>query len=161
MPRPLPCDRWLAEAAERFAALDAWRQAHPQATWAEIETAIDAQLGPLRAQMLGETAMASAAATLSGERPVCAHCGERLQRAGPRQRRLRGERDIPIGLERAYAVVTGVSRACELAGGSRLERSAGKLRIVPAAAVVSADGDAADGHGRSDPSSLPDHSGGT
>jgi hypothetical protein len=103
MPRPLPRERWLAEATERFAALDAWRQAHPKATWAEIEAAVDAQLGPLRAQMLGETAMASEAATLAGERPACPACGARLQAAGARRRRLRGDRELPIDLERSYA----------------------------------------------------------
>lgn len=103
MPRSLPRDRWLAEAAQRFATLEAWRQAHPKATWAEIEAAVDSQLGPLRAQMLGETALASDAAALAGERPVCAECGERLQAAGTRQRRLHGEQDIPIALERTYA----------------------------------------------------------
>ena len=103
MPRPLPRDRWLAETAERFAALDTWRQAHPKATWAEIETAIDAQLGPLRAQLVGDTAMASDAADLGGERPVCPACGERLVAAGPRQRRLRSEQNVPIAVERTYA----------------------------------------------------------
>jgi hypothetical protein len=101
--RPLPRDRWLAEAAERFAALDAWRQAHPKATWAEIEAAVDGQLGPLRARMLGETAMASEAADLGGARPTCPGCGERVAPAGPRRRRVRGEQGLPIELERAYA----------------------------------------------------------
>ena len=103
MPRPLPRERWLAEAAERFAALDAWRQVHPRATWAEIEAAVDAQLGPLRAAMLGETAMASEASDLGGGRPACPGCGERLRAAGARRRRLRGEQDVAIEVERAYA----------------------------------------------------------
>jgi hypothetical protein len=103
MPRPLPRDRWLADAAERFAALEAWRQAHPKATWAEIETAVDAQLGPLRAAMLGETAMASDAAQLAGEHPPCPACGERLEAAGAHRRRLRGEGDVALALERTYA----------------------------------------------------------
>lgn len=103
MPRPLPRDRWVAEATARFAALDAWRQGHPKATWNEIEAAVDAQLGPLRAQLLGDTAMASAATDLRGERPVCADCGERLAAAGPRRRQLRGEGDIPIAVARTYA----------------------------------------------------------
>jgi ribosomal protein S27AE len=103
MPRPVPQDRWLADAAERFATLAAWRDAHPRATWAEIEAAIDAQLGPLRAELLRETAMASDAADLGGERPVCPHCGARLQAAGTRRRRLRGEQDQPLDVERTYA----------------------------------------------------------
>ena len=103
MPRPLPRERWLAEATERFAALDAWRQAHPRATWNEIEAAVDAQLGPLRARLLGDTAVASDAADLRGERPACPACGERLQAAGSHRRRPRGEQDVPLDVERSYA----------------------------------------------------------
>lgn len=103
MPRPLPRERWLAEAADRFAALDAWRQAHPRATWSEIEAAIDGQLGPLRAQLLGDTAMASDATDLRGDRVVCPSCGGRLTAKGARQRRLRGEQEREIALERTYA----------------------------------------------------------
>src|SRR6266436_3876083 len=29
-----------------------WRKEHPQATWAEIEAAVDEQINPLRAQLL-------------------------------------------------------------------------------------------------------------
>ena len=103
MPRPLPCERWLSEAAARFAALDAWRQAHPRATWTEIEAATDAPFGPLRARVLGETAVAADAADLGGTRPPCPTCGERLHAVGARRRTLRGEHDIPITLERTYA----------------------------------------------------------
>ena len=55
MPPAVPQERWLADAAERFAALAAWRQAHPRATWIEIEAAVEAQLGPPRARLLGDT----------------------------------------------------------------------------------------------------------
>ncbi|MCD6033844.1 MAG: hypothetical protein K0S78_6030 [Thermomicrobiales bacterium] len=103
MPRALPRERWLAETAERFAALEAWRQAHPRATWVEIEAAVDAQLGPLRARVLGETAMASEATALDGERRGCPDCGAGLHAAGTRRRRLRSEQDEPIDLERTYA----------------------------------------------------------
>ncbi len=103
MPRPLPRDRWLADAADRFTALETWRQAHPHATWAEIETALDAQLGPLRAAMLGATAMASDAARLDGDQRPCPECGARLEAAGTRRRQLRGEGDVPLALERTYA----------------------------------------------------------
>jgi ribosomal protein S27AE len=103
MPRPVPRKRWLQDAAERFAALAAWRQAHPRATWSEIEAAVDAQLGPLRAQVLGDTAVASDAADLGGARPVCPACGARLVAAGSRRRRLRGEQGAAIDLERTYA----------------------------------------------------------
>lgn len=103
MPRPLPRERWMADAAERFTALDAWRQSHPTATWGEIEAAIEDQLGPLRAEMLRETAMASDAADLTGERPVCPGCGRALVAGGRHRRRLRGEQDIALEVERSYA----------------------------------------------------------
>ena len=103
MPRPLPRDVWLADAAERFSTLDVWRQAHPTATWAEIEAAIDGELSQLRARMLGETAMTSDAADLSGERPCCPDCGEPLAPSGARPRRLRTEHDRTIDLERTDA----------------------------------------------------------
>lgn len=103
MPRPLPRDRWLAEAADRFAALNVWRQAHPKATWTEIEAAVDTELGALRAQVLGETATASAATDAREERPPCPDCGARMQAAGTRRRRLRGEHEATIEMERTYA----------------------------------------------------------
>lgn len=103
MVRPVPQDRWVADASDRFAALAAWRQAHPTATWAEIEAAVDAELGPLRAQVLGDTAASSATTDLSGERPRCPDCGRRLQAAGSRQRQLQGEDDLPMVLARSYA----------------------------------------------------------
>ena len=102
MPRPLPRERWLAEAADRFAVLDAWRQTHPRATWSEIEAAIDGQLAPLRAHLLGDTAMASAATDRHGARPPCPACGEPLTAAGSHQRRLTTEGDHPVVLTRTY-----------------------------------------------------------
>lgn len=103
MPRPLPQEEWIGEASERFGELAAWRQAHPTASWAEIEAAIDAQLSQLRARMLGETAQASDAATLEGASGTCPDCGASLQAAGSRQRRLCTEHDRAIDLERTYA----------------------------------------------------------
>jgi DNA-directed RNA polymerase subunit RPC12/RpoP len=93
----------LTEAADRFAALDAWRQAHPRATWDEIEAAVEDQLGPLQAQVLGDTVLASDATDLDQARSRCPDCGSRLVRAGPQRRTLRSEGDRPITLERTYA----------------------------------------------------------
>ena len=102
MPRPLPRDRWLADAAARFTSLEAWRQAHPTASWAEIEAAIDGELSQLRARMLGETAMSSDATDLTGARACCPDCGAPLQAAGTHVRRLRTEQERGVALERTY-----------------------------------------------------------
>ncbi len=103
MPRAVPEDQWLADAAARFAAVAAWRQAHPQATWAELEAAVDAQLGPLRAHVLGDTAVASDATDLDQGRATCPACGARVVRAGRHRRTLRCEGEVPLVLERSYA----------------------------------------------------------
>ena len=75
MPRPVPMDAWLAEAADRFAEIAAWRQAHGRAGWDAIETTVDAELARLRAQVLQDTVLASDAVDLRTERPPCPASG--------------------------------------------------------------------------------------
>lgn len=103
MPRPLPRDRWLAAAADHFATVETWRQAHPTATWAEIEAVVDAELSQLRARILGETALGSDATRLDGAPVTCPDCGAALQAAGSHPRTLRTEHDRPVVLDRTYA----------------------------------------------------------
>lgn len=103
MPRPLPRDAWLADAADRFGALADWRQAHPRATWDEIERAVDAQLGPLRARLIGDTVLVSDAVGPRAAPVACPECGTPMQAAGRRRRRLTTDGDVPIELERTYA----------------------------------------------------------
>ncbi|HEX6483460.1 MAG TPA: hypothetical protein VF043_31830 [Ktedonobacteraceae bacterium] len=59
-----------------------WRQEHPQATWAEIEAAVDAQITPLRAQLLEDLVGMGQGQEWSErppvERPRCATCGRPL-----------------------------------------------------------------------------------
>jgi hypothetical protein len=42
-------ERWEAQGADMFAAVAQWRAAHPHATLAEIEQAVDEQMNRLRA----------------------------------------------------------------------------------------------------------------
>ena len=102
MPRPLPRDAWLAEAAARFAALEEWRQAHPRATWDEVEQAIDAQVAPLRARLVGDTVLVSDATDPRAAPVPCPECGTPMRAAGRQRRRLRTE-GAAIDLERTYA----------------------------------------------------------
>ena len=55
-------ERWNAHGEEMFAAVAQWRAAHPHATLAEIERAVDEQIHQLRARMIEQAAQASAAA---------------------------------------------------------------------------------------------------
>jgi hypothetical protein len=65
-------------------ALAAWRTAHPTATLAEIEHAVDQHLSAYRATLIRTTAASS-----PGVRPHCPTCGRPLSRVGYRTRTLR------------------------------------------------------------------------
>ena len=79
---------------------------HPRATLKEIEVALDERLGRLRARMLEDAALASAAAEWegagAGERPVCAQCGQVLEGrgvSGVRHLQTQGGREIVLRRE--------------------------------------------------------------
>ena len=80
----------LAEAASPGRA--AWRVQHPTATRRAIAPAIDDPLVTLRARLLADAALASAATDRAGlpgaARPVGPDCGHRLAARGPAVRRL-------------------------------------------------------------------------
>lgn len=90
-----------------LAEMDAWRAAHPTATLAEIEAALDERLSALRRQMLTDTVAKSAKATWSEqpapERPLCPTCGVPLKPRGTRTRQLRTAGG-DISLDRTYGV---------------------------------------------------------
>jgi hypothetical protein len=98
--------RDLAEAA--LTGMAEWRLQHPKATFREIEAAVDERLARLRARMLQDAALASAARDLRGvpaaERPACPDCGHVVQARGRKTRRLTTSHDQPIELSRAHAV---------------------------------------------------------
>ena len=102
--------RWHQEAEAILAGMKEWRLQHPRATFREIEAALDERLDGLRARLLEDLALASAAAEIdaAADRPVCPACGVPLEPRGRRGRTVvtRGER--PVHLERTY----GVCPAC-------------------------------------------------
>src|SRR5260370_34651830 len=83
---------WWPLAQEVLTGMKEWRLQHPTATLSAIEAALDARLGRLRARMLADAALASAAATWSQEsdhsRPPCPACGAPLQSRGEASRDL-------------------------------------------------------------------------
>ncbi len=100
--------QWQVLAEEAITGMAEWRVQHPTATLREIEAAIDEQLAQVRARMLQDAALASAAADLRevpvGERPVCPDCGQRLEARGQEARRLTTRQERPITLTRTRAV---------------------------------------------------------
>ena len=104
MPPSDPTSQWRELAEEVFLGMRGWRAAHPRATWAEIEAALEARLAELRGRMLQDTAQASPAADFRGaaERPPCPHCGAPLQAAGQVPRRLTTAHERVLVLERTH-----------------------------------------------------------
>ena len=69
---------WKEQGEEALAAVAQWRVAHPKATLAEIEQAVDEQINRLRAQLIEQAAQASAAARVKPARDWCASSVVRL-----------------------------------------------------------------------------------
>jgi ribosomal protein S27AE len=84
-----------------------WRAAHPKATFSEIEAALDERLNQVRARVLAELALASAATEVAGgpgaERPTCPRCGGALHARGASERTLLTQGGAEVRLQRTYA----------------------------------------------------------
>jgi hypothetical protein len=103
---------WRELAEEVLTGMKEWRLTHPQATFAEIEAALDARLARLRARMLQDAALASAATSFrdapQATRPVCPTCGEPLVARGRARRCLQTQGGQEVVLDRH----DGVCPAC-------------------------------------------------
>src|SRR5712692_497669 len=94
---------WQEQAEEAMAAVAQWRVAHPQATLAEIEQAVDEQMNRLRARMIEQAAQASAAAESEASQGlVCEQCGQPLQARGRAKRRWQTHGGQQVEVERTY-----------------------------------------------------------
>lgn len=103
---------WRGLSEEILTGMKEWRLQHPRATFSEIEAAIDERLNRLRARMLQDAALASAAAgwkdTAAEEHPVCPQCGHALESRGQEKRHLQIHGGREVVLERSY----GICPAC-------------------------------------------------
>jgi hypothetical protein len=99
--------RWRELSEEVFTGMAEWRVQHPRARFSEIEAALDERLATVRARMLQDVALASAATDLTTtgaeERPRCAECGHVLEAHGQEERTLRTTYERPVTLRRSYA----------------------------------------------------------
>ena len=85
-------EQWQQESEAVLSGVAEWRTQHPQATWREIEQAVDERLGRLRSKLLQETAQQSQKRAWSQhdgqQRPQCPACQVRLHSRGSQQRTL-------------------------------------------------------------------------
>ena len=100
--------RWQQLTDEVMTGMKEWRLQHPKATLREIEEALDERLSRVRARMLEDVALASAAANVStaetDARPQCPKCGHVLESRGQDKRELTTNYNQTITLRRSYAV---------------------------------------------------------
>ena len=100
--------RWDELAEEVLSGMKEWRLQHPKATLRQIEAALDERLGKMRARMLQDAALASAAADIkaahASERPVCSACGSPLEERTVAARELVTQQNQVLQLERSYGV---------------------------------------------------------
>ncbi len=100
-------DDELAEPAVHVLSnLLEWRSQHPQATFRQIEAAVELQIDHLRAQLLSQVAQHSPLTDWHelepAQQPTCPDCGQPLTPHGLETRRLRSQHDEPVLLERQY-----------------------------------------------------------
>jgi|SRR5579859_1402314 len=94
---------WKEQAEEAVLTVAQWRGAHPQATLAEIEQAVDEQMNRLRARLIEQAAQASAAADSEASQGlVCEQCGQALQARGRARRRWQTQGGQQVEVERTY-----------------------------------------------------------
>jgi hypothetical protein len=98
--------RWKKLAQEVLSGMRDWRVQHATATFAEIEEELDKRMARMRAGLLEDLAMASAAASVGGsqpkERPRCPTCGGELQERGKHVRKLTTHGEQTVQLTRSY-----------------------------------------------------------
>lgn len=94
--------RWAQLAEEAFTGMAEWRVQHPKAPFREIEAAVDERLAVVRARMLQDAALQSAATELEGS--ACPTCGQHLKNGGKRSRSLLTTHNQQIRLERRYGI---------------------------------------------------------
>ncbi len=95
---------WETTMAEILTGMKEWRLQHPRATLREMEDELDKRWGRVRARMLEDMAMASAAVGRE-EVVVCPECGERAEPGGGKpERELLTRGGQKIILERQHWV---------------------------------------------------------
>lgn len=96
---------WDALSNEILTGMHEWRFQHPDATFTEIEQALDQRWYKVRARMLHDLALEREAANWQAkatERPTCPDCGRTLIRRGRQPRQLKTHGGHDLTLTRSY-----------------------------------------------------------
>jgi hypothetical protein len=112
MTRTINDGHWHQVTQEVMTGISDWRVQHPTATFREIETELDTRLARLRARMLEDLALQSAATSWRDEsrsqHPTCPTCDTPLQDRGTHARSVQTHGGQHLTLKRSY----GVCPAC-------------------------------------------------
>lgn len=93
-----------AEAAQRT-SLMAWSETHAQATFAEMEQAVEARLDLLRAELMQQAVDWAAAREVENRTPVpCPECGQALESHGYKERQVAMRGEGTVRLRRRHRV---------------------------------------------------------
>lgn len=99
-------DNWIKKSEEILTDIKQWRQAHPKATFVEIEDEVHRRVMELEAQVLADAAQESESRewgrASKQEAPRCPKCGVPLQARGKRERTLQGNGGQSVVLSRTY-----------------------------------------------------------
>jgi hypothetical protein len=97
---------WRELTEEILTGMKEWRLQHPRARFSEIEAAIDERLSRLRAKLIQDAALASAAAgwkeAAAEEQPVCPQCQHPLESRGDEERHVQVHGGREVVLARSY-----------------------------------------------------------
>jgi ribosomal protein S27AE len=95
---------WQQQSQDVAKRLAEWRNAHPKATLAEIEIAVDEQMHQARARLIEEVAQSSPSqhALDQKKKTLCPQCGTPMQSRGKRQRSLQTQGGQSLTLTRQY-----------------------------------------------------------
>lgn len=107
MSSPINEPLWHQLTQDVLSGMREWRAHHPKATLREMEYELDARLNRMRARMLEDMALASAAADWAkrapDEHPTCPDCGQPLQGRGIDTRTIQTHGGQTLTLQRRYA----------------------------------------------------------
>jgi len=108
MSRPIDAGLWQQLTQDLTTEMGTWRRDHPTATLRELEDELDARLNRMRARLLEDLALTSAAAEWSAapvaSHPRCAQCDQPFERKGAKTRTLQTHGGQTLTLERTYGI---------------------------------------------------------